>query len=206
MRLRPSTASAALLVALVICACQSPRRPGPAAGPGPAPQLSLDLPLTRAPYAEVHANFKERLDQPYVYLEHRGSYLETMRALPKLAKAAADAGLELAGPPFGLYYDDPGVVAVGELRSRVCLPITAESFEKAPDAMLDILPQATVVYAYVAGAYPEVPRALPGLLGYMRSMRWRENGPVREVYLVQPGAGVADSNLVCELQVPVQGG
>lgn len=206
-KLAPTAVIVASILGLPLqLACQSPRPASGDSAAKSAPQLALDLPLTRAPYTQVAANFKERLDQPYIYIEHRGSYVETMRALPRLAKAAAEAGLEISGAPFGLYYDDPGRVPAAELRSRACLPISAAAFEKAPDAMLDVLPQATVVYAYVAGPYPEVPRALPGLLDYMRSMRWKEAGPVREVYLVQPGAAVPSADLVCELQLPVQGG
>ena len=202
----------ALLVGLTACRSRDGQvAPSPVPVPVPVPVPAVDLPLTRAPYTSVNANFKERLEQPYIYFEHRGSYVETMRALPQLAQIAKDSGIELAGPPFGLYYDDPGQVAAAELRSRVCLPIDAGSVDQANQAAakavrLDLLPQATVVYAFAAGAYPEAPRVLPGLLKYMRSMRWVEAGPVREVYLVQPGPQTPMESLVCEVQVPVQGG
>lgn len=174
--------------------------PKPRVEPGVAP-LALDLPLTQAPYERVHANFKERLDQPYVYRELRGNYAQTMRALAEFAAEVRAKGLVVSGPPFGLYYDDPGATPVAELRSRMCLPVDALDGQ---GLMFEVLPQQTVVYAYVAGPYPEAPRALPGLLEYMRGMRWRLDGPVREVYLVPPsGARVED--LVCELQAPVKG-
>ena len=188
-----------------LCSCQSDgagRDSKPPAGSRPAPlALSLDLPLTLAPYERVHANFKERLDQPYVYRELRGSYAQTMRGLAEFAAEVRSKGLVVSGPPFGLYYDDPGATPVAELRSRLCLPVDALDGRGLP---FEILPQQTVVYAYVGGPYPEAPRALPGLLEYMRGMRWSLDGPVREVYLVPPsGARVED--LVCELQAPVKG-
>jgi len=163
--------------------------------------LALDLPLTFAPYERVHANFKERLDQPYVYRELRGSYAQTMRGLAEFAAEVRSKGLVVSGPPFGLYYDDPGATPVAELRSRLCLPVDALDGKGLP---FEVLPQQTVVYAYVAGPYPEAPRALPGLLEYMRGMRWLLDGPVREVYLVPP-AGARVEELVCELQAPVKG-
>ncbi|MEY2806660.1 MAG: hypothetical protein RIR65_1077 [Planctomycetota bacterium] len=163
--------------------------------------LALDLPLTVQPYERVHANFKERLDQPYVYREVRGSYAQTMRSLAAFAAEVRAKGLVVSGPPFGLYYDDPGATPLSELRSRLCLPVDARDGKGLP---FEVLPQQAVVYAYVAGPYPEVPRALPGLLDYMRGMRWRIDGPVREVYLVPP-SGARAEDLVCELQVPVKG-
>ena len=98
------SASLALALLVGLTACRS--RDGQVApSPVPVPVPAVDLPLTHAPYTSVHANFKERLEQPYIYFEHRGSYVETMRALPQLAQIAKDSGIELAGPPFGLYYD-----------------------------------------------------------------------------------------------------
>lgn len=188
------------LAALLVGACHAPVRdtsPGSTAGWSYTP----DLPVTRAPYDDVHANYKERLPQGYVYVEVAGSYTQTGRALPELHARLARAGLEASGPPFGLYYDDPGRVPVGELRSRACIPL-----ERAPDPSLgftwDVLPRAHVVYAVVAGPYPDVPRAYPGLYAYLQKMGWVEAGPVREVYLVPPASVTSFDQLLCEIQLP----
>lgn len=161
-----------------------------------------DLAISQPPFREVHANWKQRLDQPYVYVEYTGSYVETGRLLPMIHQALMDQGVRPAGAPFALFYDDPGMVPVEDLRSRACVPV--ESAIQPPEGLsFDVLPSTTVVYAFAGGAYPEVPRAYPGLLRYMRGMGWVENGPIRETYLVPPGAVEDFSELVTEVQIPV---
>ena len=160
-----------------------------------------DLALTTPPYAEVHANWKQRLDQPYVYVDWVGSYTRIGEALAQADKAVREQGLEPSGPPFALYYDDPGTVRAEVLRARACFPMNSVV---TPTAGLkyDVLESTTVVYAFVSGPYPEVPRAYAGLFEYMRSLSWSEAGPIRESYLVDPGA-VSDWNqLVTEVQIP----
>lgn len=199
---RPPTARrrlALLVVAATGFACHATKP----ADPSPSSRWSYtpDLPPTRAPYREVHANYKERLEQRYVYVDVLGSYVQTGRALAPLAERMRVAGLEPSGPPFGLYFDDPGKVAVAELRSRACFPV-----DRAPGATsgldADVLPRAHVVYAVVAGAYPEVPRAYPGLYAYMERMGWVEAGPIREIYLVAPATVASPDELLCEVQIP----
>jgi AraC family transcriptional regulator len=157
--------------------------------------------VTHAPYAEVHANYKERIDQPYVFVECTGSYAQTGRALPGLHAALVGRGIRASGPPFGLFYDDPKTVSVAELRSRACLPVDAP-VAATNDFKFDVLAQGTVAYAVVSGPYPEAPRAYPGLARYMSKMGWVQNGPIREIYLVPPSATKSHDELLCEIQIP----
>lgn len=199
--------SVTTLVALLLSACQSAPTDCSASAGGfvKAVRADLEMPVASAPYDRVQANWKERLDQRYACLELRGSYTQTARALKDVLEAVQRAGLEPDGAPFALFYDDPGDTPTDELRSRACVPIAADG-EGTLDARfsIDVLPSATVVYAYVGGPYGDVPRAYPGVFEYVRHMGWKECGPIREVYLVPPGS-VSDWNeLVCEVQVPAQ--
>lgn len=191
----------ALGAAVGLAACRSH---GARTSDSSAWQYTADVEITDPPYADVHANWKERLEQPYVFREHRGSYTETGRLLPELHADAMRAGLTVTGPPFALFYDDPGRVAAGELRSRVCLPVVSESLPH--DMKLDVLPAATVAYAVVRGPYPDAPRAYPGILAYMQRFGWVEGGPIREVYLVSPASVATYDALLCEIQIPVRAG
>lgn len=161
-----------------------------------------DLEVSHPPFDAMRVDWKQRLDQPYVFIEHQGSYTETGRLLPELQESMRAQGLRAAGPPFALFYDDPGTTAAVELRSRACIPVDRPVQPDAPLAY-DVLPSTTVVYAVVSGAYPEVPRSYPGLFAYMRRMRWVEDGPIREIYLVRPDAVADWSELRCEVQLPV---
>ena len=161
-----------------------------------------DLPVSQPPFRQVHANWKHRLDQPYVYVEYVGPYFETGRLLPSVHQALRDAGLEPSGPPFALFYDDPGAVPADQLRSRACVPIAGMP-KFLGKLSYDVLPSQTVAYAVIGGAYPDVPRSYPGIYGYMNQMGWIEDGPVREIYLVPPGAVSDYAQLMTEVQIPV---
>ena len=164
-----------------------------------------DLPTSQPPFDEVHANWKQRIDQPYVYVEFVGSYTETGRLLPMVHRSMLEQGLEPTGPPFALYFDDPGRVAVEQLRSRACVPVDRR-LTPGGGLSFDVLPSTTVVYAFAAGAYPEVPRVYPGLYRYMAENGWVESGPIRETYLVAPTSVASFDELLTEVQIPVSFG
>ncbi len=160
-----------------------------------------DLAVARAPFQHVDVNWKQRLAQPYVYLEARGSYTQVGGLLEELHARMSELGVASSGPPFGLYYDDPGRVAVAQLRMRACFPVAAQVAPERPLGF-DVLESTTVVYAFIGGPYPEVPRAYAGLYAFMRELGWVENGPLREVYLVNPATVESYDALVAEVQIP----
>ena len=187
-----------LVVTCSLLGCAT--RGGALAAASPAPELT-DLPIARAPFERVEANWKQRLDQAYVYVDVTGSYTRIGKSLESADRAMREQGVEPSGPPFALYYDDPSSVPTDELRARACFPVDGRVDVRAPLAC-DVLPGTTVVYAYVGGPYPEVPRAYPGVFAFLERMRWREAGPIREIYWVHPGSVTDWSELVTEVQVP----
>jgi len=198
MKLTRSALCALALGALLSCSAHSTSQRSASAGNASG---EFELSLARAPYDAVEVNWKHRLDQPYVFVEARGAYTQVGRVLEVLFAAAREQALDAAGPPFALYYDDPGQTAVSELRLRACLPVAAGAPAQAP-LSYDVLPSTTVVYAYVAGPYPDAPQAYPALYAYLRRMNWVENGPIREVYLRSPASVTSWEELVCEIQLP----
>lgn len=195
-----------LVLASLLAACHAPgaARPTTASAElSEAVRADLDLPVAEPPYRDVRANWKERLEETYAYVELRGSYTETARALGGLFQALSSASVTPTGVPFALYYDDPAHTSVAELRSRACVPVPADAKLAAPYAV-DVLPSAPVVYAYVGGPYGDVPRAYPGIYAYLKKLGWAEAGPLRECYLVSPGSVSDYSRLVTEVQIPGQ--
>lgn len=193
---RPPSGPSLLLLALVLGACRA------ADSKSARTEIRPDVPISRAPFREVHAAFKDRLEQPYVFLELRGSYAEVGRSLPALAREMKAQGLSASGPPFGLFFDDPGSVPVAELRARIGFPVDGLAAVREP-LRGDVLPAASVAYAFAGGPYPEVPRCYPGLLDYIKRMHWVLAGPIREIYLVAPETVQDWSELCCEIQIPV---
>jgi len=106
-----------------------------------------------------------------------------------------------------IYLAEPGVYAVpvAELRMRACYPIDAAVVPEPPLSRA-VLESTTVVYAFVGGPYPEVPRAYPALYAFMGELGWVEDGPVREAYLVDPAAVAGFGELVTEVQIPATSG
>ena len=130
-------------------------------GPG---SFVPDLPVSTPPFEEVHASWKQRIDQPYVYFERLGSYTETGALIATLQRELIVQGIRAAGPPFALYYDDPAMVPEDQLRSRIGIPNCGSRARPRSRSVMTCLPSVTVAYAFVAGEYPEVPRAYPGVV------------------------------------------
>ena len=197
---RFARSSAVALLFLGACMA-APEGSAPRANKRAGPAVAADLAISRAPFHEVAVNWKQRLDQPYVYLEGRGSYTQIGELLEQVDRAMSEQRIQPAGPPFGLFYDDPGKVAVEQLRMRACFPVLGTP-DTGSRLAYSVLESTTVVYAFVGGPYPEVPRAYPGMFDFMRKLNWVEDGPIREIYLVNPAAGSDWSQLVCEVQIP----
>jgi effector-binding domain-containing protein len=188
------------VLALLLSACTTPMITQVVDNEAP-PATVPGVEITRAPYTTVAADWKERMDTLYVYVEHHGDYRELGAAIRELQTQAAAAGMQPTGPLFALYFDDPGRTRIDALRSRACLPVAFDA-EVPAGLRRATLPQATVAYAVVAGAYPEVPRAFPGLFRWMHERNWVQDGPLRQVYLVDPGSVASWDELLTEVQVP----
>jgi len=161
-----------------------------------------DLPISHPPFAEVHCNWKQRIDQGYAYLEHVGPYSATGALLPEVHRVLALQGIKAAGPPFALFYDDPKSTDPSNLRSRACVPVDSWTSPTHP-LIKGTLPSRTVAYAVASGPYPRVPGVYSGLFGYMDSMNWALAGPIREIYLIPPSEVAGYDDLLCEVQAPV---
>lgn len=181
-----------LLLSLAGCQSMSPRAELPAVA---------DVPVSLAPHREVVVQWKQTLDQPYVFLELVGDYRETGRFLTQLLEQIRSQNLAVAGPPFALFYDDPARTPQAELRSRLCLPVSRLVPVAAPLGF-DLLPSANVVYARIAGPYPDVPQSYPAMFDTLRTRGWVLDGPIREQYLVDPSTVQSFDQLVTEVQMP----
>ncbi|TAJ07721.1 MAG: GyrI-like domain-containing protein [Planctomycetota bacterium] len=168
------------------------------------PAYSTDVPICRAPFDEVAINWKHRLDQAYVYVEHRGDYRSIGDAFSSLLEALDAQQIAPTGPMFGLYYDDPSATPTAELRARACMPVAAGTSARG-SLRFDVLPSTTVAYAVAAGAYSEVPRCYPALLRYLTERGWQLAGPLREIY-VNPEVALEGGELLTEVQAPWRGG
>ncbi|MEM7516439.1 MAG: GyrI-like domain-containing protein [Planctomycetota bacterium] len=168
----------------------------------PPPNLQLDLPIAQAPFADVAVNWKQRGNQPYLYLDHIGDYRLAGPKIVDVFERMTEAEIPQFGPPFILFYDDPAETPTDELRARVAIPVNSRITTPPSGLSFDVLPQTVVVYSFIGGAYSEVPRAYPAMFEFLRKMRWALNGPIRETYLVSPASVASFDELVTEVQIP----
>ena len=186
-----------------------PGQPGqPGGQPGPQPerhapwQVVSEESVTTVDGSDVTCNWKERMAQPYVYLTHQGDYRGVHDVIRNILKLGV--GMEISGPPFVLYFDDPARTPADELLARVCLPVQVRP-KRLPEQMgYEVLPRSMVVYAEVPGAYDQTGRSYGALFQYMRKLNWEKAGALREIYLVNPAAVSSPDELLAEVQLPVQ--
>ncbi len=194
-----------LLVAIYLGSCAGPSdaqaqqsiRPAEAPGRTYVPNLTVSHP----PFDSFFASWMQRLDEPYVYIEHYGSYTDTGAHIPAILREMRVQGLEDVGPPFCLFYDDPATTPLGELHSRACVPIAGPRSPLTP-LQYDVLPSRPVANAFVSGPYPEVPRSYPHMFAYLDQFGWALDGPIRESYIVPPLAAREPGDFLCEVQFP----
>lgn len=160
-----------------------------------------DVRVARPPYTSVETEWKERLDQAYVFLELVGPYAQTGTFMQELADHLEAQGVHAEGAPFALFYDDPLRVPAGDLRSRLAVPVAPGAPFAAPLGYA-ILPSEQVIYSHVAGTYASVSQAYPAMFDVMRERGWVLDGPIREVYLVDPSNVRSFDELVTEIQMP----
>lgn len=162
-----------------------------------------DLQVSHPPFQTVHANWKDRRQVPYVYLEFHASNADTRSRIPILQRELEAQGLVADGPPFCLFYDVPAGAPTESLRSRVCIPVHREVEVLAP-LESGVLPSTTVAYGLASGVYSDVHRAWTGIFDYVERQHWVPNGPLREIYLVVPGPDSNPADLLSEVQIPVR--
>lgn len=191
-----------LLLLLGLAGCTGPNSAAVGAQySGSGPNVLPDVALAYPPYAAVETEWKERMDQTYVFLEIVGPYAETGRFMNELRKHLEAQGIAPEGPPFALFFDDPLRVPEESLRSRLGVPVAPGTPVAAPLGYAE-LPGGQVIYAHVAGRYDEVSLAYPAMFQVMRERNWVLAGPIREIYLVDPTTVRAFEDLVTEIQMP----
>jgi effector-binding domain-containing protein len=175
----------------------------------PAPAITAEPVVINAATGtpeQVEANWKERLAQPYLFVEHTGDYRELGQSMRRILDLAGDRGWSITGPPFSLFYDDPGVTSVEALRARACVPVDEDVRLRPSDVGFEVLPRAMVVYTRVSGAYPQLSRVYPALFGYLQGLGWVAGGPIRELYLTNPADVESFEELLGEVQIPWNSG
>lgn len=192
MKLRPRVVLASSSL-LVLTACSST-----GAGEIDAVPVEPDLPVVSAPFERIHVQFKETLDEQYVYVEHVGPRNDLRPGVERLLRATERRGIEAAGPLFVEYVDDPR--GNPNTTGRILIGVSV-SEPVAGDAELRYATSAprTVVYTRLAGPFGAGRAGYSALDEHMRQWGWIQHGPIRETY--HPDAA-APGTFTIEVQIP----
>jgi uncharacterized protein (TIGR02246 family) len=124
---------------------------------------------------------KQAPAQTAVVLPMTGSYAQHIEAIVRLVEYLKSAGIEIAGPPFGRYYNSPGSVPDSQLHWEVGLPVSREpAAVTAPFQKLDS-PPTTVAFAVVPGRDTAGPWSQIG--GWLTGQGYLPSGPAMEVWI-----------------------
>ncbi len=137
------------------------------------------------------------------YASHKGPYEAMPEVFQKVMGWIQEEGLQMAGPPMGVYYNDPGEVAPEELLWEVQWPIVPkEGKEGKGEVKVKTTEPMEVAFTIHRGAYDQVGQAYTRLEKWIEENDYGIGGPARSIYLNDPNS-VPPESLKTEIQFPV---
>ena len=110
--------------------------------------------------------------------------------------------LEIAGPAFGIFYDEE--YTDHDVDVEVALPVKADSEMDGGRFKVRILDgHKTMASLTRVGPWDDFSGAYQSLMEWLQSEGWRIIGPNREIYLKGPESGAPAAEYVVEIQFPV---
>jgi len=138
-------------------------------------------------------------------LSFTGAYSQTIDRLDDLLAWVLRAGHPWAGPPVGIYYDDPAKAPEDKLRGEVVVPI-AEVCKPTDNVQRKELPGALVACAVHDGPYSDLPALYKEIFDWItqNGYRYVEGMGTREVFHKFPGMAGEAQEYLTEVQVPIE--
>ncbi len=151
---------------------------------------------------EEGVTVKKTEAEKVAFIAGQGPYSEIGPVFNELYKWLADKGIEPAGPPFGIYYDDPRKVPPEECRYEICVAVGAETLG---DSLVQIkeIPEMEVASLTYMGPYEKVAPSWDKIYGWIYKNKYEPAGPGMEIYLNSPEK-VTEDSLLIEIRVPIK--
>jgi effector-binding domain-containing protein len=118
-------------------------------------------------------------------------------AFGALMAHARATGAQFVGPPFVMYPEMPG----GEFPIVVCMPV-APGAVAGGEVAVEELPAVEAATLLYQGPYDGMEPSWRRLMEWVDAAGRRPGGPLREIYLSDPGE-VSEADLLTELVVPL---
>lgn len=133
----------------------------------------------------MDVNVKEILGRRVVFLKCKGSWRQIPSMISRLEEIKVKYGIEVIGPPSGIYYNAPGEVSVEELDWEIFYPISNE-YRHITDDDYDFgikeLPPVKVASAVYKGSYRKTGVMYTALHEWVKKNGFVVCGPVQEEY------------------------
>jgi len=149
----------------------------------------------------IAVKIKTTTPMSIAYLEHKGSYSELTPVFNKVMSYAMQKNLELAGPPVGIYYDDPDQVPASELRCEIGVQVKGKP-EVDPPFRVKEIPSQEVGYALLKGPYEKIALHYPEIINSLVAQGYKIVGPIIEIYRVS-GPNIQPEEYLTEVWFPV---
>jgi AraC family transcriptional regulator len=137
-----------------------------------------------------------------VYLEKKGPYGETGKAMEELYTLLGKKELKPRNYPMACYYDDPNTVDPKETKYEVFTEFVGE-FKGDKDLKVKEIPAQKMAKMLYVGPYEKCEPAYKELYGWIAKNNYEICGPSYEKYLNDPSK-VAPEELKTEILVPIK--
>jgi len=123
------------------------------------------------------------------------------RLIGELMEWVMKEGLQVAGPPFAVYYSSPEEMARGEMQFEVGIPFIGE-VQARDNIQIKTFPAQNVLSTIHKGPYNQIASVYAALMEYATKNEFEVIGPPMELWLTNP-MEVAESELLTEIRFPV---
>ncbi len=162
-----------------------------------------EKPQEKAPEpTKTEITTKDRGSITVVYLEKKGPYSETGKAMEELFALMGKKNLKMRNQPMGVYYDDPGKVAPEETHYEVLSQFIGE-FKGDDELKVKEMPAQKVAMVLYTGPYEKCEPIYKELYSWIGKNNYEQCGPTMEKYLNDPRK-VKPEELKTEILVPIK--
>jgi effector-binding domain-containing protein len=110
-------------------------------------------------------------------------------------------GLQMAGPPFAVYYSSQEDMARGEMQFDVGIPFIGDA-QGEGKIQIKTFPAQEVLSAIHKGPYSQIAPVYAALMEYAAQNDYEVTGAPMELYLTNP-MEVAESDVLTEVRFPI---
>jgi len=144
---------------------------------------------------------KKLEERQVAYITYKGSYEEVPVLMGEIVGFIMAKGLQIMGPPYGVYFNSPQEVPVEELMFEIAMPFDGEATEEGR-VKIKTTPEQLVLSAVYKGPYSGCGAVIGALAEHAFKNDYEIVGPPVETYISDPNE-TPERELITEMCFPV---